>query len=226
MKTSPGISNKKKLIFSIFTLVIMFFVIEWSGRLLISWRDYKKSSDIDWKIGLEEMKRRDSDIGHYYYTEKKRTLVGQEFKNDFYFIDCGVDSLRFRDDGIDTERKDKLLAVGDSFVWGYGVELNEIFTEQLEILNNDLDVINAGITAHTPQQYTRVIKRFVKSNVHFDGVLYNFFAGNDVAYEYAFREWSKNIRRFPELAYPSYMKTRLISYKAIQYEIAKKRGAV
>ncbi|MCZ6594525.1 MAG: SGNH/GDSL hydrolase family protein [Bacteroidetes bacterium] len=219
-------SHKKNLFFSILAIAILFIIFEWSGRLFISWREYKKSSVDNWRIVFEEMKKRDSHIGYFFHTEEKKILTQDEFSNEYNFIDCGVDSMRFRDDGIDKNRSKKLLAVGDSFVWGFGVELDDIFTEQLENLNKDWDVLNAGISGHSPQQYTRVIKRVLKSNIHLDAVLYNFFSGNDVTYEYSFREWSKNIKKFPDLAEPNYMRNRLISHKSVQYDIARKKDLI
>jgi len=116
------------------------------------------------------------------------------------------------------------LAVGDSFVWGYGVELDEIFTEVLEDLDKKLDIINAGQIGHTPQQYTRIIKRFLKNDVPFNGVLYNFYSGNDISREYTFREWSRNIKRFPDLASFSYQKTSFVAKNAVEYEIEMKKN--
>ncbi len=216
--------TKKKFAFTILMVFLVIFVIEWSGRLFLSWRDYRKAL-VRWdkfNFELNKMVRNDPDIGHFYYTDSKTKLTTDEYSNDYYFINLGVDSLHFRDDGINKDRERKLLAVGDSFVWGLGVELEETFTEQLEKMNLNLDVINAGISGFTPQQYTRVIKRFVKSGIKFDGVLYNFYSGNDISGEYTFRQWSKNIKKFPNLARASYMRNSLISQKAVQFELEKR----
>jgi lysophospholipase L1-like esterase len=220
---------RKEPFFSVLAILIVLFIFEWFARIFVSWRDFKKTlhsfhskQEHNLRLELERMTRIDPDIGFFYSADSQRTLSGPEFVNNFKFADLGVDSLRFRDDGIDINRKQVLLAVGDSFVWGYGVELNETFTEQLEELDENLDVINAGFAGFTPQQYTRVIKRFVKSNKEFDGVLYCVFGGNDVWGEYSFREWSKHIKSFPKLANPQYMGHSLISSKAIQHEVFKK----
>jgi len=226
-RKNKQVDLKKKIIFSCVILLLMFIIGEWSGRVFISWRDYVKNSPDNtadsnwshWLIKFEKLKVIDPDIGSFIKTDSKETQTLKEFTCTFESIDLGVDSLRFRDDGIDIERENVLLAVGDSFVWGYGVELDEIFTEVLEDLDKKLDIINAGQIGHTPQQYTRIIKRFLKNDVPFNGVLYNFYSGNDISREYTFREWSRNIKRFPDLASFSYQKTSFVAKNAVEYEI-------
>jgi len=42
----------------------------------------------------------------------------------------------------------RVLVFGDSFVWGFGVEDDEIFTEVLEQFDSDLEVINFGVSGY------------------------------------------------------------------------------
>ncbi len=217
---------KKTILFSIVACFLILIMMEWSSRVFVSWKNYNTKiaqyKTDNFYIMYHQMMKRDSDIGYFFYTEKPITLDRIEFKNEYYFVDLGVDSLFFRDDGINFERKKKLLAVGDSFVWGLGVELNQIFTDVMEEMDKDLKVINGGMPGFGPAQYTRVMKRFVKNHVDFDGVLYCFFSGNDVSYEYKFREWAEKVKRFPTLAPPSEMRWDFVSYKAIEYQLSKR----
>lgn len=51
-------------------------------------------------------------------------------------------------------RKKRMLVIGDSFVWCYGVEINDCFVDRLEKLHPDWDIINGGIAGTgTDQQY-------------------------------------------------------------------------
>jgi len=216
-----------KVLVSIITFIVLLTIAELAGRLYVSYDEIrtnqKRVSDF-LVFNYEEMKIQDEDIGYFYATDSSRTLCSPEYEVTFEFTDLGVDRLRFRDDGIDFNKKNRLLIVGDSFVWGCGVELDEIFTERLEKGCDDLDAINGGIMGYTPQQYTRMIKRFIKNNVGFDGVLYCFFAGNDVSFEYSFREWAKHIKRFKNLAGPEYMKNPLVSEKSYRFALKKAKA--
>lgn len=227
---TKGLDNqlnlKKRILFTIVACFLIFIMMEWSSRVFVSWKNYNtkiaQHKTDNFYLMYHQMMKRDSDIGYFFYTEKPITLDRVEFKNEYYFVDLGVDSLFFRDDGINFGRKKTLLAVGDSFVWGLGVDLNQIFTHVIEEMDKDLKVINGGMPGFGPAQYTRVMKRFLKNHVNFDGVLYCFFSGNDISYEYKFKEWSEKIRRFPTLAPPTEMRWDLVSYKAIEYELSKR----
>jgi len=51
-------------------------------------------------------------------------------------------------------RKKRMLVLGDSFVWCYGVESADCFVDRLERLHPDWDIINGGIAGTgTDQQY-------------------------------------------------------------------------
>jgi|GEM_PF-6080455 len=223
--THSGGKKAKKLLFYFIMIFFVLFVFEWSGRLFVSWRDYK-GEEGDFLLQLATMQVVDPDVGHFYRTDSPKTIRSYEFSNDYYFIDLGLDSLLFRDDGINTDRKKRLLALGDSYVWGWGVDLKDTFSEVLERMDSDLDVINAGMPAYTTKQYTDLLKKFVNSNVTPQGVIYNFYSGNDIIYEYSYREWKKFAQRFPDLTSPYYLRVNLISQKAVDFETAKRMARV
>lgn len=55
--------------------------------------------------------------------------------------------LRDREHRFEKLGQFRLLALGDSFTWGFGVEQNERFTDKLQSLVGDhVEVINAGVT--------------------------------------------------------------------------------
>lgn len=57
------------------------------------------------------------------------------------------------------EGKYRILVLGDSFTWGYGVEDNEIYTEILETILPETEVINLGVTGYSLQQEILYFKR-------------------------------------------------------------------
>jgi lysophospholipase L1-like esterase len=46
----------------------------------------------------------------------------------------------------------RILVVGDSYVWGYGVEQKEIFTSRMEEINPKLEVVNIGVSGYSTDQ--------------------------------------------------------------------------
>jgi hypothetical protein len=67
------------------------------------------------------------------------------------------------------------VAVGDSFTFGIGVEQEETWTA-LVARSVQRDVVNLGIPAQAPPQYTRVLERYglpLKPRVVFYGVYFN-----------------------------------------------------
>ena len=62
--------------------------------------------------------------------------------------------LGFRDDAPQNSSKPKIAFIGDSFVWGFGVEKNERFTEFLRRDRPDWEVLNWGVSGYgTDQEY-------------------------------------------------------------------------
>lgn len=72
--------------------------------------------------------------------------------NSYGFRD--VDHSLLKDKG--TQR---IVVIGDSFAWGFGVNNGEIFTDYLEAGLNDTEVINLGVTGYGLRQETAIFKR-------------------------------------------------------------------
>ncbi|MEM7350220.1 MAG: GDSL-type esterase/lipase family protein [Acidobacteriota bacterium] len=51
--------------------------------------------------------------------------------------------------------KNRILVLGDSFAWGYGVAQEETFSERLEATLPDVEVINAGVSGYSTDQELR-----------------------------------------------------------------------
>ena len=69
--------------------------------------------------------------------------------------------LRDREHSFDrVPGKKRIVVVGDSFAWGYGVNDGEIFTDTIEQLAPEFEVINLGVTAYGLRQEIAYFKRF------------------------------------------------------------------
>jgi len=68
--------------------------------------------------------------------------------------------LRDREYSVVRNTKKRMLVLGDSYGWGFGVNNNEIFTELLEARHPDWEIINASVSGYgTVQQYLYLAQR-------------------------------------------------------------------
>jgi len=68
------------------------------------------------------------------------------------------DGIGFRDDGIAPPVNS--VFIGDSFVWGYGVNLADSISERFEAITGK-DAVNLGMTSWTsPTQYARILAKY------------------------------------------------------------------
>ena len=49
-------------------------------------------------------------------------------------------------------KRQRILALGDSYVWGYGVNKDEMFTEQLRKTRPEVEVVNLGVSGYSTDQ--------------------------------------------------------------------------
>ena len=74
-----------------------------------------------------------------------------EIETSEYHISLRTNSLGFRDDEIDSEPS-PILALGDSFTVGYGVQAQESWPERLSRELGGLGVFNAGVSGYSVAQ--------------------------------------------------------------------------
>jgi hypothetical protein len=92
-----------------------------------------------------------------------------------------INSHGWRDDEAsyeNTSGKRRMVVVGDSFTFGVGVDAGQRFTEVLETLVPDLEVINLGMNAIEPDQELLVLEEEGPRHGR-DFVLCALFEGND-----------------------------------------------
>jgi hypothetical protein len=77
------------------------------------------------------------------------------FDHPRFRISVHINSKGLRDREYSYERRPgtgRILVIGDSFVWGYGVEQPETFPKVLEARLSQVDVINAGVAGYGTDQ--------------------------------------------------------------------------
>ena len=108
----------------------------------------------------------------YYIENNEDSVIYDYLLNPIN--DEGFRSIRF---SSQDSNKEKILLVGDSFVWGMSAEpIFKSFGDNL--LANNYAVYNAGISGVDPAQYLQIVKKYLPE-LKPDFVLVNFFWGND-----------------------------------------------
>ncbi|HYB99314.1 MAG TPA: GDSL-type esterase/lipase family protein [Candidatus Limnocylindrales bacterium] len=105
-----------------------------------------------------------------------------------YSVRIVTNSLGFRDEepAADPQR-DRILALGDSFTMGYGVERGSIFTDLLE-KNLGADVVNTGTGGYEIVHQVQVVEEYGRKLAP-DAVVYVLYLGNDLAQN---DEWQRS----------------------------------
>ena len=104
---------------------------------------------------------------HYAYTPN---FVGQ-LRTENYGIDIRINSLGLRDESIEPGDTVDILAVGDSYTAGYGVQAEERWSSHLEayinstsVLPGETTVANAAVSGYSLTQIRLLIEEVVHLN--------------------------------------------------------------
>ena len=164
----------RKNIPNIFILVVSLIIFLLVFEIVV--RSMELSSGYDYPRGLFQ---KDELLGYSMVPDFEGKFVKQEFETE---ISTNSDGLRDYEYGDKNEFR--ILALGDSMVWGgYGTDINQTFVKVLEKkLNNNLNgrfsVINTGVIGYGPHHELLYLKeRGYKFEP--DLVILNFFVGND-----------------------------------------------
>lgn len=66
----------------------------------------------------------------------------------------------FRDGKHGLKKKKRIAFVGDSFVWGFDVNKEERFTEKIQALMPDWEVMNLGVAGYSTDQELLLVRRY------------------------------------------------------------------
>lgn len=101
-----------------------------------------------------------------------------------------TDSRGFRyDPEASTDGSCRVLWLGDSFIFGNGVDYQQSLVGYMNQHSPDVDHINAGVAGHGPPQYRQIFDYLLDQELDFDRVYVATFLGND------FHDtiWDKNV---------------------------------
>ncbi|MBI2653355.1 hypothetical protein HYX02_00950 [Candidatus Woesearchaeota archaeon] len=154
-------------------IIVFFILFEITARLLNLYPEYGSTKG---------MFQNDEVLDYRMTPNFRGKFSRQEFK-----LEISTNSLGLRDVEYGEKKNNELriLALGDSFVWGaYGTELNQTFVKILERKLNEksrslrYQVINAGVPGYgTDQEFLYLKDRGYKLKP--DLILVNLFVGND-----------------------------------------------
>ncbi len=116
-------------------------------------------------------------IGFEGIPEKKGVFANSYFNTTVIHNNEG-----FRDvnhDKKNTQKKFRMLVLGDSFTWGHGVENDQIYMKVLEEHDPGIETINMGGPGGDPQGELKVYTSRGVDYEH-DVVMVGFFIGNDI----------------------------------------------
>jgi lysophospholipase L1-like esterase len=138
--------NPKKMLLLIVLLGVVIFLLlaEVGARLLLpQWTPGRAERAVFWRY--------DETLGWAHKPNQEGQFVNQDFS-----VHVKINSAGLRDNEYTLERTDKkrMLVLGDSFAWGFGVEHAERFDEILDQRFPDWEIINAGVSGYgTDQQF-------------------------------------------------------------------------
>ncbi len=151
----------KNILILIATIVIFLIILEIAIRIFVPEPIYP--------MGL---KTKDDLLGF----KLTPNFTGRD-KEPGFDVTIKTNSLGLRNPEIGEKTEKRILVLGDSVVYGYGVENNETFPYIMNDLT-DYEVINAGVTAYSTKQELDYLKRD-GIKLQPDIVILTFFIGND-----------------------------------------------
>jgi len=113
----------------------------------------------------------DQDLGWSQIPNRHSSFQHPDFRID---VSINALGLRDREYPVARDEKKRMLVLGDSYGWGFGVNGNEMFSKLLEARHPDWEIINASVSGYgTVQEYLYLQQRGVLLKP--DAVLVLFF---------------------------------------------------
>jgi len=99
--------------------------------------------------------RYDPELGWFPKTNDRLTYTGTRT------IHIAHNAMGFRDkEHAEEKTRPRIVFVGDSFVWGYDVEVGERFTEFLQEELGSIEVLNLGVSGYGTDQCYLLLQKF------------------------------------------------------------------
>jgi hypothetical protein len=137
-------SKKKKMIFSIITFFLILLFVFGAGEILARffWKGCPQVVSDERNLTY----RYDRELGWFPIENSNKQFEGTRL------ISVKHNQDGFRDIEHGAKTKKRIAFIGDSYVWGFDVEQNERFTEKLQLLLPDWEVLNMGVSGYGNDQ--------------------------------------------------------------------------
>ena len=93
------------------------------------------------------------------------------FSNGYFNVEVRTNDKGFRDEYNASYGNPGIIAIGDSYTFGHGIEAEDTWPEQLQN-KIKLNVVNLGVSGYAPWQYEYVIRRIHQTKQPVKVVLY------------------------------------------------------
>lgn len=155
------------LLVTIFLISLLLLVGEFASRILFpEWAPTRAERVNFWTY--------DAILGWAHQPNQSGTFKHRDFSVS---VKINSHGLRDKDYPLTRTEKGRILVMGDSFGWGFGVEHEEIFSEIIERRNHEWEIINASVSGYgTDQQYLHLISKGISFR---PDVIFLLFYGND-----------------------------------------------
>ena len=148
-------NRHKKILFVFITSIFSLFIFIFSGEIVCR---YLLNEYLVFDIPLDERNlhyRFDRQLGWFPSGNSAGTFSGNQT------INIRHNGSGFRDKEHGEKTKPRILFLGDSFVWGYDVEMEERFTEKLQKKLPQWEMVNLGVSGYgTDQEYLLLEREF------------------------------------------------------------------
>ena len=134
---------------AIFSILVLFLFGELSIRLLFS-KYVGVTSD-----ERNQLYRYDEELGWFPIQNCDKTYKG------FRLIHTHHNNKGFRDVDHWKKKKPRIIFIGDSYVWGYDVEAEELFTELLKPQFPGWEILNLGVSGYGTDQELMLLERYI-----------------------------------------------------------------
>jgi lysophospholipase L1-like esterase len=212
MSPKTTVSNKHsksifKLLFLVSSTLFTLLLMEGIVRLASGWLPEETQQLL--RIDARDYGVSHPYIGHLHKPNGTIVLSGRDFQAAHH-----TDGYGFRNAWPWPERAE-IVILGDSMVFGHGVEDEQAWPAILQRVLPQSRVINLGLSGATPQQYLRVYETFGQK-LHPQVLLVGIFVGNDFWDADAFDRWLQSGASVNYIVWRDFGRPRRVSFSLRQ----------
>jgi hypothetical protein len=183
-----GISTGRKTLFSVVFVVVILMLLEGVVRLRAWAFPESLPPSVRYRVNWVHLAHDTGSIGDPYLGYVYPPHTSREVKSSDVAFSYSTDEHGFRNPSPWPSRAD-VVVVGDSIVFGFGVDDGSVWTRLLADRLPHHRLINLGLPGAAPQQFTRFYERF-GIGLDPDVLLFSLFPGNDLTDAMSFEQWS------------------------------------